>query len=120
MAPSIVEPTTTKLDLERLVRELPKYKPWMSAASWEKWESFIDKIDELDAVKEIPWEISKLIASSSSQRVQEETNNAEPLDSETLRLIAKETSAPRKVHVCVLCSVFVCDVDVHNFLHVHV
>ena len=52
--PSLLHPTSSKLDPEHLLRDLPKYKPWISAQSWEKWDTFIHQIDQLDTLQEIP------------------------------------------------------------------
>ena len=45
--PSLVTPSTDKLDLEHLLRDLPKYRPRLSPHSWEEWEEFMANIDDL-------------------------------------------------------------------------
>lgn len=47
-----------------LSRDLPKYKPWMSARSWEEWEQFIENIDTLTIVENIAWKMLQILESS--------------------------------------------------------
>ena len=43
--PEMVTPNESKLDVPRLVTDIPKYKPWLSPAAWREWEAFLDEIE---------------------------------------------------------------------------
>ena len=78
LAPSLVLPSSAKLDLERLLRDLPKFKPWISAQSWESWEAFTAQTEKLDSITSIPWELPKLAANALTA---EEARHRQPITS---------------------------------------
>ena len=88
------------MDLEHLLRDLPKYKPWLADHSWREWEEFIAKRDDLlltqPHLHTNQWNIQKLI---SAAILRPSPAPVTPLSRETAILLAKETSAPPKVHV---------------------
>lgn len=93
IAPPLVTPSTAKLDLERFLRDLPKYKPWVSAESWEWWEEFVDKREDLDMVKPLPWVLPKLYASAETRpKVSSGT-----IPTSTAEMLEKETAQHKKV-----------------------
>ena len=93
----MVSPSTDKLDLERLFRDLPKYKPWITAQSWDSWETFIANDKELMSVKPIPWEFLKLQHNAASAEAVRRSIPKSTITPETALLLEKETSEPKKV-----------------------
>ena len=67
--PPLVSPSTDKLDLECLFCDLPKYKPWPTAQSWDSWETFIANDKELKSIKPMPWEFLELQHNAASVEV---------------------------------------------------
>ena len=96
-SPPLVVPTTDKLDLEHLFRDLPKYKRWVTASAWEEWEKFIESSPSLLKSDAVKWEIDSLV--SAAIRADYARNHAqrESLSPETVQLLAKETAIPAKV-----------------------
>lgn len=93
----LVVPNTAKLDIERLLRDLPKFKPWVNADSWKWWESFIMKIDDLDKVQDIPWELPKLCTYAMEAEKARKEVACNSISAETTRLLEKETASCAKV-----------------------
>lgn len=89
------------MDLPRLLSELPKYKPWLSASAWSEWEDFMAASDNLTDVPDNTWDLQKLISVSiiSSHA---RNNVPPPISEELTRILSKEKSAPPKV--CLLVS----------------
>ena len=58
--PAAVEPNLDKLDLDRFLQDLPKYKPWLSAVAWEAWEEFHITTDELRVSRLNSWDLPNL------------------------------------------------------------
>lgn len=85
---------SAKLDLEHLFRDLPKYKPWLSATSWEAWEQFM--ATDLLKQEEQNWRLHSLLASA----IKALENRSEPstcISADTRALLAKETDTPAPV-----------------------
>ena len=86
------------MDLEHLTADLPKYKPWVSAESWEEWEEFLAKTDDLLSTQpHLPvnkWKLSQLASAAISRP----SATSVTLASDTVALLAKETTEPPKVH----------------------
>lgn len=55
--PDLLKPDITKMGLERLPADLPKYKPWLSPSAWLDWEEFMSTTGCLTEVMDIPWEM---------------------------------------------------------------
>ena len=102
MAP-LVCPSAAKLDMEHLLRDLPKYQPWLSPASWKTWEEFIAKSDQLFVIDpDIPWILPFLkSAASGVPSLREDSTiyqkSEQQISEEAMQLIGKETQIPNKV-----------------------
>ena len=96
----LVTLSTAKLDLEHLLRDLPKYQPWLSPTSWEAWEEFIANSDQLSVVNtDILWILPVLKTAAVSRVEDSSTQSQQHISDETLQLIGKETQIPNKVHM---------------------
>lgn len=95
--PVFVEPSTDKLDVERLVRDLPKYKQWITATSWESWEEFIANTEKLMEVKPLSWNFSQLIVNAEAAEKNRKQQSSSVLTQETVSIIDKETAAIQEV-----------------------
>lgn len=82
--------------MDRILRDLPKYKPWISASSWESWENFIATTSKLDAVEEIAWELPILVQNACAAELSRNKTPAS-LSEETARILDKELATPRMV-----------------------
>lgn len=91
-ASPLVEPSRAKIDLEHLLQDLPKYKPWLSTHSWAEWEDCMGTTDKL-LLSFTSGELQKL---QSAARITP-TQPPVSLDSETVALLTKETATPPKV-----------------------
>ena len=91
--PAFVVPSAAKLDLERLLRDLPKYKQWINARSWESWEEFIANTEKLTEINPLPWKFLQLKANAeAAERVRKQQPPC-TLTQETASIIEKETAA---------------------------
>ena len=97
--PTAVEPDLSKIDLEHLLRDLPKYKPWLSSVAWEAWEEFRTTTDNLGEVWSSPWGLPKLVSNAIiAGRARKESTTA-PVSDETRAILSKETAVPAKVYI---------------------
>ena len=86
-------PSSDKLDLNRLVRDLPKYKQWINAKSWESWEEFIANIKKITEVKIIPWNLPQLkVNAEDAEKIRKQRPSCS-LTQETVNIIEKETAS---------------------------
>ena len=104
--PSLVVSSSQKIDLEHLMRDLHKYRQWLSAPAWEAWEGFMSTTAELDQLSAEPvdWVLPTLVSAAitaSHTRMQPQLT---PLSAEISQLVAKDTTVPTKVYF------------LHNFL----
>ncbi len=90
--PSLVEPSTGKMNLEHLSRDLPKYKPWLSPHAWEEWEEFLATTDDLVSTQPgldlNKWRLHRLVSAAIVRPVPP----AASITNDTLTLLAKETT----------------------------
>ena len=93
MPPAFVVPSADKLDLERLVRDLPKYKQWITAESWDSWEEFITNTEKLTEIKPLPWSFSQLIVNAELAEKNRKQQSPSVLTQETVTILDKETAA---------------------------
>ena len=83
--------------MEHFLRDLPKYKPWLSATAWTAWEEFKTHSSSITSISdscqwELPGLVSAAITATSSNLSQDE-----PLTAEVTALLQKETIVPSKV-----------------------
>lgn len=93
--PSLVAANLNKMDLPRLLNDIPKFKPWESASNWAHWEEFVSSTDKLTHVHINSWDLHGLVSAaitSSTQPVPAVVNE------ELQRLLDKENLAPPKVN----------------------
>ena len=96
-APSLVCPSQEKVDLERLLREIPKYKPWVSPVSFEQWIKFADEARPLFTTvnPDVLWPLPILKLTASRRPVA--ANNTTELSDSTRALLAKDFTVPKTV-----------------------
>ena len=98
-APDLVKPCGDKLDPEHLIRDLPKYKPYISASSWQHWEEFLSNLDNIEEVRpQLSWPLTQLysasIIASTRRKNQEPPADVTPA---TMTILDKETAPPPPV-----------------------
>lgn len=86
-----------KMDLERLLRDLPKYKPWLSAVAWEAWEEFCTATEQLSASCLDQWELPKLVSDAIVATEARKGRPSATVSHETSQILDKESAAPTKV-----------------------
>ena len=96
-SPPLVLPTTGKLDLEHLFRDLPKYKRWVTATAWEEWEKFIETSPSLLKSDAVKWEMDSLVSAAVRADYARNQAQKESLSPETIQFLVKETAIPAKV-----------------------
>jgi len=68
--PSLVCPSIEMLDLERFIRDLPKYQPWLSSPSWKAREDFISRSNELQTIQpDVLWMLPTLQEAGDARRM---------------------------------------------------
>lgn len=94
----MVCPSTEKLDLERFARDLPKYKPWLSAESWSAWENFLDTYETISVVNtDVYWMLPDLQQARIAMRTTSQVQPPITLSEEAQLLLDKENRTPKKV-----------------------
>ena len=91
----MVTPNLLKMDLPRLLNDIPKYKPWVSAVNWQHWEEFCSKTDQLTMQSVNTWDLHHLVSTAAK------SSNAGAvvhISSDLQKLLDKETAVPQKVH----------------------
>ena len=101
LPPAFVVPSTSKLDLERFVRDLPKYKPWINAKSWESWEEFIANKETFTEVKLLPWKFSQLLFNAEAAEKIRKQQPSRTLTHETATILEKETAGVPEVCISI-------------------
>lgn len=93
--PPLVPANLSKMDLPRLLNDIPKFKPWVSASNWAHWEEFVSSTDKLSQVHINSWDLHGLVSAaitSSTLPVPAVVNG------ELQRLLDKESIVPPKVN----------------------
>ena len=85
------------MDLERLLRDLPKYKPWLSAVAWEAWEEFCTATEQLSVSCLDQWELPKLVSDAIVATEARKGRPSATVSHETSQILDKESAAPTKV-----------------------
>lgn len=80
------------------MRDLQKYKPWLSSKACEDWEDFVSNSKELDELcsERMQWELPVLVSAAVTYSLTRK-QVSEPLSEDTVRLIAREKQVPGKV-----------------------
>ena len=76
--PRMVSRCTDKLDLDHLLRDLPRYKPWVSPQAWLAWEEFMRFKSSLTEQAVIPWPLPALLSSAIRSAYQRATTTTPP------------------------------------------
>ena len=99
VAPLVV-PSSHKIDLEHLLRDLHKYRQWLSAPAWEAWERFMSTTTELDQLSAEPvdWVLPTLVCAAIKASNAQVQPQPESLSAEISHLVAKDTALPTKVY----------------------
>lgn len=96
--PAAVEPNLDKMDLHRLLQDLPKYKPWLSALSWEAWEKFRAAMDELNVSRLCSWDLPKLVSNAiTSAEARKEHVGTSSISTREIRGILLRVRMPRSM-----------------------
>ena len=106
-AAPLVVPSAEKIDLDHLLRDLQKYKPWLSVSAWEAWEQFMSTSSELSQLSVHPahWMLPTLVSAAITASYARAQLQPESISTETTQLLAKETAVPAKViYACLYCT----------------
>lgn len=95
--PAAVEPNLDKLDLDRFLQDLPKYKPWLSAVAWEAWEEFHITTNELRVSRLNSWDLPKLVSDAIIAAEARKGHVGASVSNETTQILDKESATPTKV-----------------------
>ena len=98
--PPLVPPSLDKIDLQRLLSDLPKYKPWISAQSWVHWEQFIKSSSTLGEVQAIPWMFNRLKESAAEAEEIRKTQTRPTVQADTAAMLSKDTAPIPQVIMC--------------------
>lgn len=85
------------MDLERLLQDLPKYKPWLSAIVWEAWEEFCTTTEKLSVSSLNPWELPKLVSDAVIATEVRKRHLGAFVSNEISQILDKESAIPTKV-----------------------
>lgn len=90
------------MDLDHLLRDLPKYKQWLSTESWDQWEEFIANKSKLSELVDLLWKLPRLIESAEES---EEARKRQPtpwVDTKTAEMFHKESADIQEVFILVV------------------
>jgi len=92
--PPLVDPSARLLDLDRVIADLQKYKPFLSPQAGQAWEDFAENSKNLGEVSgDAFWEMPALVLAHKYS-----PNAAvESVSEATTTLIEKETRVPKGV-----------------------
>lgn len=81
------------------MRDLQKYKTWLSSTAWEQWEKFVADSGELSELSSDRsyWELPVLVSAAITAACLHKQQVSETLSDSTTTLMEKETAAPAKV-----------------------
>ena len=104
IAPSLLCPSADKVDLERLLQEIPKYQPWVSPLAFEQWGLFADEASTLLTTvnPDVLWDLPILQVASNSRPATSSTDNQ--LSDETRALLEKQSRIPKLVTTYFVCN----------------
>ena len=107
VAPLVV-PSSQKVDLEHLMRDLHKYRQWLSTPAWEAWERFMSTTTDLDQLSAEPvdWVLPTLVSAAITASHARMQPPPTPLSAEVSQLVAKDTAVPKEVYF--LCYKYMC------------
>ena len=91
-------PCLDKLDLEHLFRDLPKYKQWISAQSWDEWEEFRTTSEQLGQVAKLSWKLPRLIDSALESEEARNQQITPTVQQDTASMFEKELTSIPKVN----------------------
>ena len=115
--PQLVVPDSSKLDVPRLLSDIPKYKAWVSPSAWKDWEMFLQDVDQLTLVPDVPWNMDKLISTAITSNAARITcASRSDISEDLLQILAKTSTVPAKVLIIIL-SVLLYIVDILCTVH---
>ena len=96
--PLLVSPCSDKMDPEHLTNDIPKYKQFISATSWQEWEKFLANLKDIESLPTLSWSLPQLLSASIVASAQRKRSGASPVISpDTLSLLDKEIAPPPPV-----------------------
>ena len=81
------------MDLDRLLQDIPKYKPWLSAVAWEAWEEFCATTEKLSISCLNPWALLKLVSDSIAATEVRKRCSSPSVSNDTRQILEKESTA---------------------------
>ena len=96
--PQMVIPDTSKLDLPRLLSDIPKYKPWVSPSAWKDWEIFLQDTNELTSVPDVSWNMDRLMATAMASNAARSIAVA-TITEDLQQILDKSSAVPAKVQL---------------------
>lgn len=96
----MVVPDVSKLDVPRLLSDIPKYKPWVSPSAWKDWEIFLQDTSKLTSVPDVCWNMDRLIATAMSSNAARSKAVA-TINEDLQQILNKSSTVPAKVHLSV-------------------
>ena len=81
------------MDLDQLLQDIPKYKPWLSAVAWEAWEEFCATTEKLSISCLNPWALPKLVSDSIAATEVRKRHSSPSVSNNTHQILEKESTA---------------------------
>ena len=111
--PQMVVPDISKLDVPRLLSDIPKYKAWVSPSAWKDWEVFLEDINKLTSVPDVPWNVDRLIATAIASNAARTTAVA-TISEDLQQILNKSSTVPAKVQL----KIYSCTTFTLSMIHV--
>ena len=118
--PALLSPSADKMDLDKLLRDIPKYQPWIPVSAFEEWKSFAENASSTftELNEHVLWipPILKVAAEDRSETSGDKTVSAGQLSDTTMAFLQKERRVPKEVRLYLLLCNLSC--KRHNILTV--
>ena len=82
----MVTPDTLKMDVQRLLLDIPKYRAWVNPMAWKDWEIFSNNIDKLSEAPFRSWNMQLLGSAAIKSNVERSNTELEPLNEDLTHL----------------------------------
>ena len=111
--PRMVIPDISKLDVPRLLSDIPKYNAWVSPFAWKDWEVFLQDINKLTSVPDVPWNVERLISTAIASNAVRTTAVA-TISEDLQQILNKSSTVPAKVQL----RIYSCTIFTLSMIHV--
>ena len=87
--PSILPPSADKIEIDKLMDDIPKFYEWISSSSAVAWDIFLQReLKDLLSVHDGPWMMEEIFTACQTSRATTHTSETEEQDEALANLFA--------------------------------